>query len=121
MTTIDYARLGFVPSPGVDSLSEATGLPERHVLPPDGHGVENHFAALYPANLAERQLQAFARPAEKFRSLLFPRAFRQELGELRQALGESELPAVQAASQQLLASAEDEQLLRLAVHLLHKV
>ena len=121
MTSIDRSHPGFVPLSGAGLAPEYASLPERHVLPPDGHCVESHFDALYPAHLGERQLLAFAQPGEGFHDLLRPQAFRQALAQLRQTLDGSELPALAAACELLSTRAEDEQLLRLAIHLLHKV
>ena len=121
MTIIDQSLLRFAPLSGTGSPSEQVGLPARHVLPPDGHGIESHFDTLYPANLGERQLLAFARPSADFHELLRPQAFRQSLAELREALRGSGQPVLVAAFELLRSRGEDEQLLRLAVHLLHKV
>lgn len=121
MTSVDRSLLGFVPLPGAGLAPEYVSLPARHALPPDGHGVESHFDTLYPSHLAERQLLAFAQPGEDFHDLLRPQVFRQALAQLRQTLDGCEQPALAAARELLRARGEDEQLLRLAVHLLHKV
>lgn len=121
MTSIDRSLLGFASLPGTGLAPEYVSLPERHVLPPDGHCVESHFDVLYPTHQGERQLLAFAQPGEGFHELLRPQVFRQALAQLRQALDGGELPALVAASDLLSARGEDEQLLHLAIHLLHKV
>lgn len=120
MTSIDRSLLGFTPLPDVGLVPEYVSLPERHTLPPDGHGVESHFDALYPTHQGERQLLAFARPSEGFHDLLRPQAFCQALAQLRQALDGCELPALVAAANFLNERGQDEQLLSLARHLLHK-
>lgn len=97
------------------------GLPERYVLPPDGHCVEVHIDSLYPSNVATRELLAFASPLQSFHDLLRPQSFRQALAGLRLAVAASDQPALIAASELLQSHDEDEHLLQMALHLLHKV
>ncbi len=115
------------PHIGIDHLIEVgdqhqtSGLPERYVLPPDGHSIEAHLDNLYPADLAGRRLLAFACPHEGFHELLRPQAFRQALTDLKQQVSSSDAPEFQAVSALLQARSEDEYLLQMALHLLHKV
>jgi type III secretion protein X len=104
-----------------DWKADLAGLPERYLLPPDGRSIEAHVESLYPYGLSERPLINFARPDEVFLELLRPDVFRQVLSALRQRLSQSDEPTFIALSQLLLERADDEKLLRMALHLLHKV
>jgi len=105
----------------VDSAHDLAGLPERYVLPPDGHSVEAHFDALYPARRAEQQWLSLARPTGQFHELLRPQAFRQALNGLRHTLQASDSAPLQAAAGLIAQRSDDEHLLRMALNLLHKV
>ncbi|MDR9860962.1 MULTISPECIES: YscX family type III secretion protein [Pseudomonas] len=115
------------PHIGIEQLTEVgehhrtAALPERYVLPPDGRSIETHLDNLYPADLAGRRLLAFACPTEGFDELLRPQAFRHALKDLEQQVRSSDVPELQAALALLQARNEDEYLLQMALHLLHKV
>ena len=121
MSRISGLHIGIEHLSEVDSAHDLAGLPERYVLPPDGHSVEAHFDALYPARRAEQQWLDLARPSGHFHELLRPQAFRQALAQLRQTLEASPDPHLHAAAQLIAARSDDEQLLRMALNLLHKV
>nr|WP_207628647.1 YscX family type III secretion protein [Photorhabdus cinerea] len=99
----------------------AVGLPERYALLPDGQSVETHSARLYPANKAEQALLAFACPKDGFHSLLRPQDFRQAVSSLRATLQQGDDIRVRNAVSLLENMNQDEQLLQMALHLLHKV
>lgn len=95
-------------------------LPQRYLLPPDGHVCEAHIENLYPANRSQKPLIAFACPSECFAELLGPHAFRRALATLRQQLRGADGDAFEGASQLLAERSDDEVLLRQVLHLLHK-
>ncbi|MFJ2481346.1 YscX family type III secretion protein [Pseudomonas sp. NPDC087598] len=121
MSRISAPHIGIEQLTEVGEQHRTSVLPERYVLPPDGHSVETHLDSLYPTDLAGRRLLAFARPDESFQELLRPQAFRQALKNLEQQISTPDVPEFQAALALLKARSEDEYLLQMALHLLHKV
>lgn len=121
MSRISAPHIGIERLTEVGEQHRSCALPERYVLPPDGHSLETHLDNLYPADLAGRRLLAFACPTEGFHELLRPQAFRQALKDLAQQISSPEVPELQAALALLQARSEDEYLLQMALHMLHKV
>ncbi|OCQ54613.1 Yop proteins translocation protein X [Photorhabdus australis subsp. thailandensis] len=121
MSRIASAHIGIEQLTAISQEEIGIGLPERYALLPDGQSVETHSARLYPANKADQTLLAFACPKEGFHSLLRPHDFRQAVSSLRETLQQGDDIRVRSAVSLLENMNQDEQLLQMALHLLHKV
>ncbi|WP_387465746.1 YscX family type III secretion system protein SctX [Photorhabdus sp. RM323S] len=121
MSRIASAHIGIEQLTAISREEIGVGLPDRYTLLPDGQSVETHSACLYPANKADQALLAFACPQDGFHSLLRPHDFRQAVSSLRATLQQGDDIKVQQAVSLLEKMNQDEQLLQMALHLLHKV
>ncbi|AWK43382.1 YscX family type III secretion system protein SctX [Photorhabdus laumondii subsp. laumondii] len=121
MSKIAAAHIGIEQLTAISREEIEVSLPDRYALLPDGQSVETHAARLYPANKADQALLAFACPQDGFHALLRPHDFRQAVSGLRTILQQGNDIRVQHAVSLLENMNQDEQLLQMALHLLHKV
>ncbi|HHW4399519.1 TPA: type III secretion system protein AscX [Aeromonas hydrophila] len=121
MSRITAAHIGIEQLSALTLDEQEQSLPGRYALLPDGQSIEPHISRLYPERLAERALLDFAAPAHGFHDLLRPRDFTLAMQGLRARLKEGETDELMAASVLLEQMHEDEQLMQMTLHLLHKV
>lgn len=121
MSRISAAHIGIEQLSAITLAEQGTSLPGRYALLPDGQSVEPHINRLYPERLAERALLDFAMPTCGFHGLLRPKDFNQALLGVRARLADGKSAEVQAAAHLLEQMHQDEQLMQMTLHLLHKV
>lgn len=121
MSRITAAHIGIERLSAITLDELETSLPGRYALLPDGQSIEPHISRLYPERLAERALLAFATPTSGFHDLLRPGDFNQEMQSLRALLSQGNSAELRAAASLLERMHQDEQLMQMTLHLLHKV
>ncbi|MGL5324785.1 MAG: type III secretion system protein AscX [Aeromonas sp.] len=121
MSRITAAHIGIEQLSAIRLDEQEQSLPGRYALLPDGQSIEPHISRLYPERLAERALLDFATPDRRFHDLLRPVDFNQAMQGLRSVLAEGQSPEIRAAAALLEQMHEDEQLMQMTLHLLHKV
>ena len=121
MSRITAAHIGIEHLSAITLDELETSLPGRYALLPDGQSIEPHISRLYPERLADRTLLGFATPASGFHDLLRPGDFNLAMQGLRAVLAEGKSAELQAATCLLEQMHQDEQLMQMTLHLLHKV
>ncbi|EKB28574.1 type III secretion system protein AscX [Aeromonas dhakensis] len=121
MSRITAAHIGIEQLSAIRLDEQDQNLPGRYALLPDGQSIEPHITRLYPERLAERALLDFAEPDRGFYDLRRPRDFSLAMQGLRAVLMEGQTAELKAAGLLLERMHEDEQLMQMTLHLLHKV
>ncbi|WP_033137837.1 type III secretion system protein AscX [Aeromonas finlandensis] len=121
MSRITAAHIGIEQLTAITLDEQEQTLPGRYALLPDGQSIEPHISRLYPERLVERTLLDFATPDRSFHDLLRPGDFNQTMQGLRAVLADGTSAELQAAARLLEQLHQDEQLMQMTLHLLHKV